>query len=180
MVGPEGNVTTPDVIVDRLFVNGEPAQVSLVTHEVWQQTHAGETAAAAYGIMALGGGALLMPALVLGSGTVVAARSAWRLQNLDGHIGSAELNGRRLSEIGLPASTIESVGGTGDALPRGFLLIRTASGSARSAELTDPVLGRTLKHRVVLESVDQDRWGSGRPAPRYSVGPTQREIPHYI
>lgn len=180
VTGPEGQITTPDVIVDHLFVNTEPAPVSLVTHEIWRQGPAGETAEAAYGIMALGGGALIMPALVLSSGPVVAARSAWRLTNLDKHIGSVELNGRRLSEIGLPARMIESAGGAGDALPRGYLLVRTASGSARAAALTDPVLGRTLKHRVVIETAEQDRWGDCRPTPRYSVGPTQKEIPHFI
>ena len=180
VVGPEGHITTPDVIVDHLFINGAPAPVSLVTHEAWQQAPAGETAEAAYGIMALGGGALILPALVLASGPAVAARSAWRLNNLDDHIGSAELNGRTLSEIGLPASTIESAGGTGDALPRGYLLLRTAGGNTRSAVLTDPILGRALKHRVVIETAGQDRWGGSRPAPRYSVGPTQRDIPHYI
>ena len=180
VTGSEGQITTPDVIVDHLFINTEPAPVSLVTHEIWRQAPAGETAEAAYGIMALGGGALMLPALVLASGPVVTARSAWRLNNLDKHIGSVELNGKKLSEIGLPADMIESAGGSGDALPRGYLLARTASGIARAAVLTDPVLGRTLKHRVVIETADQDRWGGSRPSPRYSVGPTQREIPHFI
>ena len=180
VVGPEGHITTPDVIADRLFIDTEPAPISLITHEIWRQAPAGDTAAAAYAIMALGGGALILPTLVLSSGPVVAARSAWRLNNLDKHIGSVELNGRRLSEIGLPAHMIESAGGTGDALPRGYLLVRTASGSACAAVLTDSGLGRTLKHRVVIETTDQDRWGGSRPTPRYSVGPTQREIPHFI
>lgn len=180
VVGPDGNITSPDVIVDRLFVDRTLAPVGLVTHEIWQQTGKSETARAAYGVMALGGGALILPALVLGSCTVVAARKAWRLNNLDGHVGKVTLNGMALSEIGLPAAEIRAVGGSGDALPRGYLLIRTAGGDTRAADLADPVRDRSLSHKVVFEPMAQDRWGGARPRPRYSIGPTQKEIPHFI
>ena len=180
VTGPEGNITTPDIIVDRLFINGRPEPVSRVTHEIWQQAHDGQAADAAYGIMALGGGAIILPAVVLPSGPVVAARRAWRLNNLDGHIGSVELNGRPLEETGLPSALIGKAGGTGDKLPRGYLLIQTAGRNTRDAVLSDPVLGRELKHRAVIEDAGRDRWGSNRPSPRYSIGPTQREIPHFI
>jgi hypothetical protein len=180
VVGPEGNVTSPDVIVDRLFIDGAPQPVNRVTHDAWQQRVPGDTAAAGYAVMALGGGALLLPAVALASGPVVVSRMAWRLANLDAHIGEATLNGTTLSEIGLPEPMIEAAGGSGDALPRGFMLIRTAPGDTATAELRDPRLDRVLAHRVVFEDVAEDRWGGARPRPRYSVGPTQKEVPHFI
>ena len=180
VVGPEGNITSPDIIVDHLFIDGDPAPVNCITHEAWQQVRPCETACAAYGIMALGGGALILPAMVLGSGTVVAARSAWRLGNLDGHADKVQLNGTQLSRIGTPDSLIRAAGGAGDTLPRGHLLVQTAAGDCLSADLVDQVHSRSLQLRVVLEPMDHDRWGSNRPKPRYSVGPTQREVPHFI
>lgn len=180
VVGPEGNVTSPDVIVDHLFIDGEPAPVDRISHEAWQQVRPAETARAAYGIMALGGGALILPAVVLGSGTVVAARAAWRLSNLDGHVNSVQLNGTPLGEIGSPERLISAAGGAGDTLPRGYLLVQTSAGNCVDADLADPVRGRSLRHRVVPEPMDRDRWGADRPQPRYSVGPTQREVPHFI
>lgn len=179
VVGPEGNITSPDVVVDRLFVNGAVVPVSLLTHEAWQQVAPGEISRAAYGIMALGGGALILPAVVLGSGLVVASRRAWRLNNLDGHVERVTLNGVPLSDVAMPSTEIEALGGAGDALPRGYLLIRTG-GEAQDAVLSDPERGRALEHRVVLGSVEVDRWGHERPRPRYSIGPTQKEIPHFI
>ena len=180
VVGPEDNVTTPDIIVDYAFVDGEARPVNLVTHQCWQQVSGGETSRAAYGLMALGGGALILPVVVLGSGNIVAARAAWRLNNLDSHIGKVTLNGTALAEIGLPAGKIEAAGGHGDTLPRGFLLVSTVDGDSRDSELHDPVLRRRLGHRVVFETIDHDRWGNARPKPRYSVGPTQKEITHFI
>ena len=138
VVGPEGNVTSPDVIVDHLFIDGEPAPVDRISHEAWQQVRPAETARAAYGIMALGGGALILPAVVLGSGTVVAARAAWRLSNLDGHVNSVQLNGTPLGEIGSPERLISAAGGAGDTLPRGYLLVQTSAGNCVDADLARP------------------------------------------
>ncbi|MEM9223660.1 MAG: hypothetical protein AAGB11_14860, partial [Pseudomonadota bacterium] len=108
------------------------------------------------------------------------SRSAWRLSNLDDHIGEVTLNGAPLSDVGLPQTIIEAAGGAGDALPRGLLLVQTAPGVSWEATLKNPVSGRSLKHRVVAEDRQEDRWGNARPRPRYSVGPTQKDVTHYI
>ena len=176
VLGPEGTITTPDVVVDRLFINGEPSPVGLLTHEISLQASLDETSLAAYGIMALGGGALILPAIVLGNGIVSASRQAWRLNNLVGHIGDVTLNGVPLADIGLPADEIRAVGGFDDALPRGFLLVRTVGGEVADAVLDDPRLGRTMVHRVTFEPLDYDRWGDVRPNPRYSIGPTRKRF----
>ncbi len=179
VTGPEGDVTSPDIVVDYLVVDGAKRPLSSLTMEAWQQVADGE-AQAAYALMALGGGALILPAVVLQSGLVVASRTAWRLNNLYGHIGQVTLNNVPLAEIGLPADTIAAAGGAGDALPRGLMLVRRAPGAAWDAVLDDPVKGRRLSHRVVPEGLHDDRWGDARPRPRYSVGPTQKDVTHYI
>ena len=178
--GPDGNITSPDIIVDHTSVDGSPVAVNRLTHQCWQQTSANDTARAAYGIMALGGGALILPTLVLESGSIVVARMAWRLNNLDSHIGEVQLNDVALSNIGLPANEIESAGGHGDTLPRGIMLIKTYGEDTRNANLIDPRLDRKLLHRVVFERIDEDRWGDSRPQPRYSVGPMKKEVQHFI
>lgn len=180
VTGPEGKITSPDVIVDRMFMDGVLSPVAALTHEPWQQTVKGETGKAAYAIMALGGGALILPAVVIGPGTVVVSRGAWRLNNLDSHVGDVTLNGTTLSDIGLPSSEIDAVGGAGDTLPRGYLLVHTANGQTLNAELSDPQTGRVLSHKVVLEDMASDPWTDARPKPRYSVGPTMKDVPHYI
>ena len=180
VVGPEGQITSPDVIVDYLFIDGAKRPLALLTHDCWQQAREDATTAPAYAVMSLGGGALMLPALVMSDGLTIVARQAWRLNNLDGHIGQVTLNGVALDQVGLPVAEIEAAGGTGDALPRGFLLVKTMAGDTAEAQLVDPVLDRALSHRVTFEPLDADRWGGARPRPRYSVGPTQKEVPHYI
>ncbi len=180
VMGLEGQVTTPDVIVDHLQVDGKMRSPGFLTHECWQQVEGGAVARPAYCVMALGGGALILPCSVLSNGFVVVARQAWRLANLDGYIGEVALNGAPLKDVGLPSGLIEAAGGDGDALPRGFLLARTAGMTGGTAVLSDRVLGRELSLGLCLDPIDEDRWGDARPRPRYSVGPTQKEVPHYI
>ena len=180
VVGPEGNITTPDILIDRVFVDGQVTSINNVTSETYLQIAAGETARAAYVITALGGGALIGPALVMSSGRVVAGRSAWRLNNLDGNIARVTLNGTALSALKLPADVIETAGGFGDTLPRGYQLLCTAPETATTARLDDPSRDRSLEAKLVLTSVNDDRWGDERPKPRYSVGPMMKEVPHFI
>ena len=179
VTGPDGDVTSPDIVIDQVLVDGRPRPVSRLTMEAWQQGTV-STAQAAYAIMALGGGALILPAVVLHSGLVVLARGAWRLNNLDGHIERVTLSDTPLSRVGLPETMITAAGGQGDALPRGLMLVRTAPGETLEAVLDDPVKNRSLCHRVVVEPLGHDRWGDARPRPRYSVGPTQKDVKHFI
>ena len=180
VTGPEGNVTSPDVIVDKLFVDGQAAPLARLTHEAWQEVASGETTQPAYEIMALGGGALILPTIVLSSGIVVVSRQAWRLNNLEAHMGEVTLNGQTLDDIGSPECLIAEAGGTNDALPRGFMLVKTSQMQAQETLLDDPKLNRSLTHSVVLQDIATDPWGGLRPKPRYSVGPTQKDVAHFI
>jgi hypothetical protein len=179
VAGPEGNITTPDIVIDRLFVDGKVKPLGGLTIELAHEVDGDQSPRAGYAITALGGGALISPALCLGD-TVAVARSAWRVNNLDGHIGAVSLNGTPLSEVGLPSQVIEAAGGSSDTLPRGYMLICQSGFSDNRAELLDNAKNRSLIHRLFLSDVNADRWGESRPKPRYSVGPTQKEIPHFI
>ena len=180
VTGPEGQITTPDIVVDTLLVDGKRRPLGLLTHDCWQEVGADVTTRPAYALMALGGGALILPAQVMSNGMVVAARTAWRLNNLDDHVGDVTLNGIPLSDLELPSDLVAAAGGAEDALPRGFMLVRTLEAAATEATLADPALGRKLRLTLHLQALDADRWGDARPRPRYSVGPTQREVPHFI
>ncbi len=180
VTGPEGAVTTPDVVIDRVFVNGALHPLGLLTSDAWQQAPRDDTGRAGYALVALGGGALIAPVLALASGPLVVARAAWRLSSLSDHADRVTLNGAPLSTFAPPADAIAAAGGTDDALPRGYMLIRTAPGDTTEAQMYDPERDRALTHRVTLEPMEQDRWGDARPRPRYSVGPTQKDVTHYI
>lgn len=178
--GPEGNITTPDIVIDRLYIDGRLAPINALTSETYLQTVSAEKVNPAFVITALGGGALIGPAAVMSSGRVVVARCAWRLNNLDGNIHSVRLNGNELSALTLPADLIEAAGGSGDTLPRGYQLVCTAPGPASDVVLEDPTRRRVLNLKLALSPVDLDRWGDLRPKPRYSVGPVKKEVPHFI
>lgn len=178
--GPDGKITTPDIVIDRMFVGGAPTPLTVLTTELYHQAEPGEQASSTYALTALGGGALISPVVRLASGSIVPARKAWRLRNLSGHLDAVALNGRSLDEVGLPSELISENGGSGDVLPRGFLVICGNSVPGDRATLSDGELGRSLDHRVVLEDVTADRWDGRRPDPRYSVGPTKRDVPHFI
>ena len=178
--GPEGNITTPDIVIDRMFVGSTPTPLTVLTTELYHQAEQDEQARSTYALTALGGGALISPAVQLASGSIVLARKAWRLKNLGGHFDAVALNGKSLDEIGLPSELISANGGSGDALPRGFLVVCENAVPGDRATLSDSRLGRSLDHQVVLEDITADRWDGRRPNSRYSVGPTKREVPHFI
>lgn len=178
--GPEGQVTTPDIVIDRVFVDGGLRSVNTLTSETYFQTEADAVVTPAIAVTALGGGALIGPAAVLGSGFICAGRRAWRLNNLDDHIAKITLNGASLADIGLPSDLIASAGGSGDTLPRGYMLLKTAKNAANEITLSDGLMKRELSLRIVAAPAEHDRWGDARPKPRYSVGPTQKDVQHFI
>jgi len=179
--GAAGQVTTPDVIVDRVVLDGTAVPVQRLTHDAWQQAVADEASAAACAVMALGGGSLVLPAVVLGCGPIVVARLAWRVAHFVAHAGEVTLNGVPLADLGLPSALFaETASAAGRGLPRGHLLVRTLPGQTRTAELADPELRRTLAHAVVIEPLAANRWDGGGPKGRYAIGPTRKEVPHFI
>ena len=177
--GLDGQVTSPDVIVDRVFLEATEKPVARLTSEIAQQVERTDTARVAYALTAIGGGTLISPAILLSSGAMVIARRAWRLKHVDDHLASVTLNGTPLDAMGPPEQLIQSAGGGSGVLPRGIMVLHP-DGTGEHAELHDAVLERRLAHRVALEPVGRDRWQQETPDPRYSIGPTRKEIRHYI
>ncbi|MEM7300231.1 MAG: hypothetical protein AAF468_04030 [Pseudomonadota bacterium] len=171
-----GQITSPDVIADRLWLDGRKP-VHQLTAEYSFQVDGSMDVRAAYALMALGGGVSIAPALVLGDGRVTVSRNAWRLNNLEPHMGEVTLNGAAFPND--PLDIIAQAGGKGLELPRGVMAI-AVGGSAKCAILADPKSERVIDHRPALNAVDEDPWGSDRPDPRYTVGPTQKEVTHYL
>ncbi len=177
--GLEGQITSPDIVIDRVFVDSDEKPVSRLTSEIVQTVETGETARAAFALTAVGGGLLVGPAVILSSGVMSIARRAWRWRHVADRLDGVSLNGVPLDATDSPEEWIESLGGRDGALPRGLMAVRPgAEGS--TATLHDASLNRSLTHRVALEPLGSDRWNGKRPMPRYSVGPTQREVQHYI
>lgn len=185
--GPKGLITTPDVIIDRLFVSVDsdltPTSTSLLTSAYSQQSSKSERVAPLYALTSLGAGIIISPGATLSNGPINIARKGWRLNNLAGHTEGIMLNDTALTDLSTPEILINQIGGCGDRMPRGLMVVCLGSWRQANKEfvvkLVDPTLSRALKHQIIFEDVTIDRWKS-RPVPRYSIGPTRREIKHYI
>ena len=179
----KGEVTTPDVVVDRVYLDNGWKPVGLLSSELCHQAGSGQEARSAYAVTALGGGAIISPMVVLETGVMAAGRLAWRLSSLAaGTGGSLTLNGASVDSLASPANLIESAGGADGVLPRGVMAVCTGP-QGETAELQfNDADGRvhSISCAAELELPGVDRWGGSAPPPRYSVGPTQRDVPHFV
>ena len=205
IVGPENNITSPDVMVDTLSAvttDSErrlPVQRLCSDYEL-QAEVGGHIATSAFALIACGGGPLLAPALLLSPSQqpdivadIVIARSAWRLRNVLEQFGDIQLSASESGQTtdcalaSLPTLTTLITHSEGDqlVLPRGVLKLCPAKAltveapSTIQVQLEDKTLQRQISLTLNLSSVDTDRWGDDRPLPRYTVGPVG-EVTHYI
>ena len=206
VTGGENQITTPDVVIDRLAIECDGTShympVQRVTTRVDVQALPGDlTLVPGYALIAAGGGVLVgLAALVHGrndrpaTADVLLARSAWRLRSLVPHFRSLEMgldagdSSRRVrvSELAQPSGLLSRADGGELVLPRGVAIVCCATALARTIRapitftnrLSDETLGRHLAHSVELRSVDDEPWPE-RPLPRYAVGPVG-EVKHYI
>ena len=177
-----GQVTTPDVAIDRVYLDNGWKPVGLLSSELsHQMERAGETCSA-YVVTALGGGAIIGPMVVLGTGVLVAGRTAWRLSSLADRIGELALNGSGVDRLVAPARLIEQAGGADGVLPRGTMAVCTGPRGDTAELRFNDADGRLncIACAVDLEFPGADRWEGSAPPPRYSVGPTQKDVPHFI
>lgn len=103
VVGPEGHITTPDIVIDRVALQTGAERHLLPVHRIWPavelQVIEGEfELAPAYAAVGCGGGALLGVAAILrargqaiATADVLLARAAWRLRNIIDHFGKLQL-----------------------------------------------------------------------------------------
>ena len=178
----KGEVTTPDVVIDRVYLDNGWKPVGLLSSELCHQAGSGQEARSAYAVTALGGGAIICPMVVLETGVMVAGRLAWRLSSLAAGTGGLTLNGASVDSLASPASLIESAGGADGVLPRGVMAVCTGP-RGEAAELRFSGADgspKSIACAVELERLGADRWEGSAPPPRYSVGPTQRDVPHFV
>lgn len=151
VVGPKNNVTTPDIVIDRVSVlTGTDAYrvpVQRLSSRLEIQADGGELSVEpAYVLVAAGGGVLVSPgALVRGAdhpkstADLFVARTAWRLHNLIDHFASLELvtlsgppgdaiktGSASVADLAEPADIMERISGNNEALPRGIMVLCAA------------------------------------------------------
>ena len=109
--GPKGLITTPDVIIDRLFVSVDsdltPTSTSLLTSVYSQQSSKSERVAPLYALTSLGAGIIISPGATLSNGPINIARKGWRLNNLAGHTEGIMLNDTALTDLSTPEILIK-------------------------------------------------------------------------
>ena len=201
--GPKGDITTPDILLDRLFVAHEgkvsSVPVDRVTCESELQIDDDVTAVPGFFLVASGAGPIVGPAVQLNSGNGVhsitdiqLARKAWRHANLTEHFEEIELASsvgkKQLGAFSDMEAVIPQVPGVvAEQLPRGiavlafaYELVTDLDAPARFAmTLQDDVKSRKLDHYAQLVPISVDPWHD-RPTPRYSVGPQTGEVTHYV
>ncbi len=206
IVGPENDITTPDILIDRVTLqsNGEEHFIPvhrLSSHIELQVAEYDLLITPAYAVVASGGGALLSLAAViqavdqpLAMSDVIIARSAWRLRNVISHFDSLQLSveigpnagSANLADLPQPSESMRRSESGELEMPRGVVGLFAAQHAALAAsapakgilQFSDDVLSRRLSHTFDLIPVSTDRWNE-RPLPRYTVGPVG-DVQHYI
>ena len=180
VAGPSDDVTTPDIVVDRVSMLVDDDSSFLPVHRlssnVEMQVFAVEHhVTPAYAFIACGGG-------------------AWRLRNVVENFDTLELSisgdadtaSTSLADPPQPADVLEAAPDGELALPRGVVVLCPVATSTISVaapahvtmKLSDESRDRALEHATNFVSVDFDQWEK-RPWPRYTVGPVG-EVQHYI
>ena len=147
IAGPSNNITTPDIIIDRVAIHtGNTTQLvpsnQLSSQVEIQLTNEPFEATPCYVLVAAGGGVLFSTGIIinssgdsLGSAQMLVSRSAWRFINLSKHLSTLELttyNGRAanpkvcgnqaINELQEPSDIMEQISGNREALPRGTMV----------------------------------------------------------
>ena len=204
-----GFITTPDIIIDRLFrVTGNGQQgvdlVSVPVNSIGSnpELQCGDktvTVIPAVFLVAAGAGALVsIGAEVLMAETRLTrvSRFAWRHKHLDDHLdrirlliraGQEEDAGLSLGSLPALSEILERFGEQSDNLPRGVMACIPAPSVERQCRLpetialslSDEETGSTMEYRLSLVHAGSDRW-KARPQSRYAVGPQTGEVKHFI
>ena len=206
ITGPENNVTTPDVMVDRVSLLNDEEKCFVPVHRLSSSTELQSVTDNAaitptYALIACGGGVILGLGCLVGesgdplrTADLLMSRSAWRLSNVIRHFKSLHIDVSTrggdstvpLSDLPKSVDLVSQIAGNELALPRGIMLLIAESSSTKvvsvpakvDLQLVDDRLNRHLKQSIDLVSTASDPWPE-RPLPRYTVGPVG-EVKHYI
>ena len=129
----QGHITTPDIIVDQLFVSDEHSiqqrPAGLLSHASWLDLHDTLNADILPCVLfvAAGAGTLICPAFAINDTTVSVARAAWRLDQVNGCAVESKC-GSAAEPVQLIMPEKEPVfskvpGASGSTLPRGTALL---------------------------------------------------------
>ena len=203
--GATNDITTPDILVDRVRVSGSDAPYFMPTHRLVTTTDVqvrSDTlrAVPACVSVAAGGGALLTIGILLHAadetaktGDLLLCRQAWRWRHLmqawqdfrvEWHSGNATRTDKEPSRIGDAVG--EDLSEVAEQLPRGVIAVHPIEPESSDfsaprvwvLSFLDPHRERKLTFRRNLVSVDVDCW-EDRPQGRYTVGPVG-DVKHYI
>lgn len=206
IAGPENNITTPDILIERVFLNAGNDFIGIPVHRIMTRAELqrGKTElllTPAYALISLGGGTLITAATVIrekgqspASAEVLMPRQAWRLGNVLDHMENLDVSicceGRCVQQVNCaevgPDLAVAPLCDSAERMPRGVAVLCAPTdasfilaGSATiSVTLHDKTKQRELTHNQRYTHLDEDRWRA-RPLPRYTVGPVG-EVKHYI
>lgn len=173
--GPEG-VTTPDVIIDQLEVQHKSlrdmpfAPETISSEPVW---HVREYVRLQPGFMytAIGGGTLFSPILMSGNWRFFAPRCAWRLRHMKQepvvvdffeHTQEFAIDREELDDRGKAKIRVLDFNEQADAPIGASLTLRCGNDRLRASLGIEPLMKKTPGTK-----------------PRYSIGPTRKEVKHY-
>jgi hypothetical protein len=147
IAGSSNNITTPDIIIDRVAIHTNNTTQLVPTNQLSSQVEIQLTnepieATPCYVLVAAGGGVLFsIGATVktsdnsMGSAQMLVSRSAWRFINLSKHLSTLELatytgsasspemcGKQEIGELQKPADIMEQISGNREALPRGTMV----------------------------------------------------------
>ena len=147
ITGPSNNITTPDIIIDRVVIHTDNTTQLVPSNQLSSQVEIQLTndpfeATPCYVLVAAGGGVLFSTGAIittsgnsLGSAQMLVSRSAWRFINLSKHISTLELTtytgpaanpevcgNQAINELQEPSDIMEQISGNREALPRGTMV----------------------------------------------------------
>lgn len=164
--GPVG-ITTPDLIIDRLWVDNQATATNLLTHNSFWQSADDTTATCALALTEAGAGTLISPALIMPNGQICIARRAWRWKYID----TLTANGHAID-----TSVKQQCEALSSNLKRCQMGIITLPEQANQLTLGwgDKQLDHKLHIELLADLVEETE------KPRYSVGPMRHPVDHFV
>ena len=147
IAGPSNNITTPDIIIDRVAIHTDNTTQLVPSNQLSSQVEIQLSnepfeATPCFVLVAAGGGVLFSTGMIinssgnsLGSVQALVSRSAWRFSNLLKHMSTIELvsyigpannpevfGKQAIDDLKKPENVMDEISGNREALPRGTMV----------------------------------------------------------